>query len=76
MGFRLFAEREANRLEIRGYARNLSDGSVEVYAAGAPDSLRAFGARLAEGPRAAEVIEIKANDQPVNHTYSSFLIEG
>lgn len=76
VGFRFFAEREANRLGLRGYVRNLSDGSVEVYAAGTPDALRALGARLTEGPRAAEVIQVRESDQPVNHAYASFVIEG
>lgn len=76
VGFRFFAEREAHRLGIRGYVRNLGDGSVEVYAAGAPEALRALSARLAEGPRAAEVAGVEESDQPVNRAYSSFLIEG
>ncbi|MGH9356055.1 MAG: acylphosphatase [Terriglobia bacterium] len=75
VGFRFFAECEANRLGIRGYVRNLSDGSVEVYAAGTPDALRALSALLAEGPRAAEVAGVEESDQPVNHAYRSFLVE-
>lgn len=76
VGFRFFAEREASRLGIRGYVKNLTNGSVEVYAAGAPNSVEAFGRRLAEGPRAAAVTHIEESNQPVNHKYSSFLIEG
>jgi len=75
VGFRFFAEREAKRLGICGYVKNLSNGSVEVYAAGEPDSLESFRSKLAEGPSAAEVTQVRETDQPVNHRYSSFLIE-
>lgn len=76
MGFRFFAEREAIRLGIHGYVKNLTNGSVEAYAAGAPNSVEAFGKQLAEGPPAAEVTQIEESDQPVNRKYTSFLIEG
>ena len=76
VGFRFFAEREANRLGLRGYVRNLSDGSVEAYAVGEPDFLELFRTRLAEGPRAANVMQIEESDQPVNRQCASFRIEG
>ena len=75
VGFRFFAEREASRLGISGYVRKLSDGSVEVYAAGEPDSLDLFKSRLAEGPRAADVRRIEESDQPVRRS-DVFRIEG
>jgi acylphosphatase len=34
VGFRFFARREALMLGLRGYTRNLPDGSVEVVAEG------------------------------------------
>ncbi len=76
MGFRFFAEREAKRLGICGYVKNLSNGCVEAYAVGREDSMELFRSRLAEGPPAAEVTRVREIDQPVNHKHSSFLIEG
>ncbi|MGH9359708.1 MAG: acylphosphatase [Terriglobia bacterium] len=76
VGFRFFAEREANRLGLRGYVRNLSDGRVEAYAVGEPGFLNSFRGRLAEGPRAAKVVQIDESDQPVNRQCTSFRIEG
>ncbi len=46
---------EAERLALRGFARNLPDGSVEVLAAGAPAALDALRAWLERGPARARV---------------------
>jgi acylphosphatase len=55
VGFRYFASQTANLLGLTGYARNLDDGRVEVYAAGPQDKLDEFAARLRQGPRWADV---------------------
>lgn len=39
VGFRYFTQQEALRLGIRGYARNLDDGSVEVVACGEDEAV-------------------------------------
>lgn len=46
---------EADRLALRGFARNLPDGSVEVLAAGAPEALDALRSWLERGPARARV---------------------
>jgi acylphosphatase len=46
VGFRYFAQHAASSLDLTGYARNLDDGSVEVYAAGPSEKLSDFAARL------------------------------
>ena len=55
VGYRYFAQRAASALGLNGYARNLDDGRVEVYASGAAEALSDFSARLREGPRWADV---------------------
>jgi acylphosphatase len=55
VGFRYFAQRAAAALGLSGYARNLDDGRVEVYATGPAEGLSEFAARLREGPRYAHV---------------------
>jgi acylphosphatase len=55
VGFRYFVERAAAELGLDGYARNLDDGSVEVYAAGAPEKINQFAGQLRVGPRWSEV---------------------
>jgi len=41
VGYRWFAQKAAAGLGLSGYARNLDDGRVEVYAAGAEAKLAA-----------------------------------
>jgi acylphosphatase len=55
VGYRYFAQREAQALGVGGHARNLPDGSVEVVAEATPEALQAFGERLSDGPAFAEV---------------------
>lgn len=55
VGFRYFVNRIALGLDVAGYARNLADGRVEVYAAGSPAALAALRSELDRGPRGASV---------------------
>ena len=76
VGYRFFAERVANQLGICGYAKNLWDDNVEVYAIGDEASLEEFKRHLAEGPRSASVTAIEESEAPVNSRYTRFVIEG
>lgn len=53
--FRASAAQRASELGLRGYARNLADGTVEVLAAGAEEAVDAMCAWLRQGPPAARV---------------------
>jgi acylphosphatase len=53
--FRASAREQALRLGLTGYARNLSDGRVEVLACGEPDQVSQLREWLRNGPPAAEV---------------------
>ncbi len=53
--FRDSTRRQAESLQITGYAKNLNDGTVEVFACGQPQSLDALAEWLAKGPPLASV---------------------
>jgi acylphosphatase len=55
VGFRWFVEHTATALGLRGWARNLDDGSVEVYAVGSPEQHEELARQLWKGPPAARV---------------------
>jgi acylphosphatase len=55
VGFRYFVLHEARALGLTGFARNLADGSVEVYAEGARAALEDLRELLERGPGAARV---------------------
>ena len=65
VGFRYFVEHAASNLGIRGWVRNLDDGSVEVYAVGTPAQLSELAGLLWKGPRWAEVRGVDESDAPV-----------
>ena len=59
VGYRYFVLRQAEALGVSGYARNRSDGSVEVVAEGDDVVLADFETRLREGPSFAEVTNVE-----------------
>lgn len=73
VGFRSFAQTAATELGLTGYARNLDDGSVEVYAVGPPDKLEAMGGRLRHGPRWSDVWGVDEQEAAVQE-YPRFRI--
>jgi acylphosphatase len=62
--FRQSTRLEAQRLSIRGFARNLPDGSVEVLAQGTPEAVQALRHWLSKGPQFARVDEVQ--EAPLN----------
>ena len=74
VGFRYFAQREAEALGLTGYVRNLDDGRVEVYAAGPEAKLSELAGRLHQGPRWAEVRGVK-EQQAEPREYGMFQVE-
>jgi len=57
--FRHSTRLEARRLGIRGLARNLPDGSVEVLAQGSPASVESLKLWLHRGPSHARVAGVR-----------------
>ena len=74
VGFRYFAQRAAAGLGLTGYARNLDDGRVEVYAAGPQEKLSQLGGLLYRGPRWADVRGVEEQEAAVHH-HGAFHIE-
>jgi acylphosphatase len=73
VGFRYFVERKANMLGVRGWARNLDDGRVEVYGIGDKAALDDLAAALHTGPRLAHVTGVEEKEDIVQEL-SSFSI--
>ena len=62
MSFRAYARAEAQRLGLRGYARNLPDGSVEVLACGEAPAVEALCRWLWQGSPASRVEAVRVED--------------
>jgi acylphosphatase len=60
--YRATAARRAQELKIRGYARNLPDGRVEVLACGTEEAVNAFLSWLWIGSSASKVTSVDVAD--------------
>lgn len=60
VGYRDFVVRQAHRLGVTGWVRNLSDGRVEMLADGEQAAVDAFLAVCREGPQLARVDDVVA----------------
>lgn len=70
--YRASTQREAQRLGVVGYAKNLSDGSVEVWAQGDAAAVDDLVAWCRGGPPRSEVTEVAVEDaepDPNLHTF-------
>jgi acylphosphatase len=65
VGYRYFAQQSAQQTGVTGWAKNLSDGSVEVHANGSQEQLEDFEARLRIGPRFSDVRSVQASEVAV-----------
>lgn len=74
VGFRFFAERAAADLGVSGYARNLADGRVEVYAIGEPEQIDELSSMLARGPRLAEVTGVESREESIDAGVHGFSV--
>ena len=72
VGYRFFTVRAARDLGLKGFARNLSDGRVEVVAAGPAESVRLLREQLASGPRGAVVSRLEETEAEIDPDASEF----
>ena len=61
--YRDSTQREAQRMELRGWVRNRSDGSVEAVAQGPPERVAALIDWCHEGPPLAQVAEVAVTEE-------------
>jgi acylphosphatase len=76
VGFRFFTQKRANELKLKGWVRNLPDGTVEVWAQGAPLALEQFMHSLEVGPVGSWVEEAQFQWFQDDQELSRFEIRG
>jgi len=75
VGFRFFTKCLAERLELSGFVRNRTDGTVEFEAEGSKEAVSAFLRELETGqPRAAHVSRIEVKEIPPTDDFEGFRI--
>ena len=60
--FRRFAKINAERLGIKGYVKNLSDGNVEINASSEKEKLDIFLNEIRRGPEGAYIEDIEISE--------------
>ena len=73
--FRAFTRDWATKLGLRGYVRNMPDGSVEIVAEGSKESIEELIKRVKIGPPAAVVERVTVEWREPSNAYNSFRIE-
>ena len=72
VGFRWATQEQALQCGLCGWVKNCSDGSVEILAKGAENSLSSFKAWLWQGPSGSKVSEIHVTveeEEPAPDTF-------
>ncbi len=62
VGFRAFTRRNARRLGLRGWVKNLADGRVEAVFYGEKSDVEELLTRIKTGPSLAEVEDIEVEE--------------
>ncbi len=62
VGFRMFVEDTAERLNLEGWVRNKRDGSVEAVFAGPDEAVGAAVEACRKGPRGSSVESVDADE--------------
>ncbi len=74
VGFRAFTIREARRLGLTGWVKNLPDGTVEVLAQGPQSALENLVYALKRGPTTAKVQKVQTYFEDTEATLADFSI--
>ena len=72
--FRAFVKEQANRLGVKGYVRNRSDGSVEAVCLGNEKSLNELLQQIKKGPVLSMVEKVEAKQILLTPLANSFEI--
>ncbi|PSQ91639.1 MAG: acylphosphatase [Bacteroidetes bacterium SW_4_67_19] len=74
VGFRQFTRRKASDLDLTGWVKNESDGSVRLEAEGPRDALDDLVDALRSGPRTASVENVSADWQDADGRFDRFQV--
>lgn len=75
VGFRSSTSRVAKNLGLKGWVRNLSDGSVEIIIEGPEETVDKLISWCQRGPTSANVINIQIEKTEARRKFSQFYIK-
>lgn len=72
--FRMATQMTANRLGVRGFVRNLPDGSVEAVVVGDEEPVNVLLGWMHSGPTFAKVSSVDVEEVTITEEFSRFTI--
>ncbi len=75
VGFRYFTQREARRLGLVGFVRNMPGGDVEMEAEGAAEQVAALVGAVRRGPGGSRVLDFCSDERPPRRSEADFEIQ-
>ena len=74
VNFRYYTQREAQKYNLTGWVRNLSDGSVAALCEGEEEDMEGMIQWCRHGPPSAQVTELVVQTEEFRGTFQSFTI--
>lgn len=75
VGFRFHTLRQAQKLGIKGYVKNLAEGSVLVVAQGCPQQIGSLAYWLKQGSPSAKVTDIVEQEYQGEDSFTEFIVK-
>jgi acylphosphatase len=72
--FRQFIKEKADLLELTGFARNLTDGNVEVIIEGDNEKIQTFGNMLKKGPEHSSIRNLQFEEKKWTGEFKDFKV--
>jgi acylphosphatase len=74
VGFRATLQRHALKLSLKGRAKNLDDGSVEVFVQGEENEIKDFITLVKSQSKPAQILEIEVSFKKIEQPFPNFEI--
>ena len=73
-GFRTWSKEQAEKLNLSGWTRKASDGSIEIFSQGEEEKINDFVSICWDGPNMAFIDEVLVKDTNPDDSFSGFEI--
>ena len=73
-GFRTWTKEQADKLNLSGWTRKASDGSIEIFSQGDEEKINDFVSICWDGPNMAFIDEVLVKDTNPDDSFSVFEI--
>lgn len=74
VGFRMFVERSASRMALKGWVKNMPDGTVQIDAQGPSGLIDEFLRDVRKGPPASKVSSLNIAENLPDHSRTGFTV--